>query len=74
MLFAGLPEPVGAWIFGWSRSRNFHPAPAPIPTPTLQNLKYIVFTVPVPKYDYKYDQCCGAGPTVTDDSSRIYEK
>ena len=26
---AGLPEPVGAGVFGRSRSRNFHPAPAP---------------------------------------------
>ena len=50
-LFSGLPEPVGAGVFGWSRSRNFHPALAP--TPTVQYLKYIVFTGP--KYAYKYD-------------------
>ena len=49
--FSGLPEPVGAGVFGWSRSRNFHPAPAP--TPTLQYLKYFVFTGP--DYDYDYD-------------------
>ena len=47
--FSGLPEPVGAGVFGWSRSRNFHPAP----TPTLQYLKYFVFTGP--DYDYDYD-------------------
>ena len=27
--YAGLPEPVGAWVFGWSWSRNFYPAPTP---------------------------------------------
>ena len=54
--FSGLSEPgflagAGAEVFGWSRSRNFHPAPAP--TPTLQYLKYFVFTGP--DYDYDYD-------------------
>ena len=29
---------VGAGVFGWIRSRNFHPAPAR--APTLQYLKY----------------------------------
>ena len=47
-----LPEPVGAGVFGWSRSRNFHPAPAS--TPTLQYLKYFVFT----GHDYDYDYDC----------------
>ena len=50
---AGLPEPkpVGAGVFGWSRSRNFRPALTP--TPTLQYFKYFVFTGP--KYDYDND-------------------
>ena len=46
---AGLPELVGAGVFG--RSRNFHSAPAL--TPTLQYFKYFVVTGP--KYDYHYD-------------------
>ena len=49
----GLPEPVGAGVFGWSQSQNFHPALAPTPTLQLQYLKYFVFTRP--KYDVKYD-------------------
>ena len=30
----GLPEPPGAAVFGWSRSRFFGPAPAPATAPT----------------------------------------
>ena len=36
LFFPGLPEPVGAGVFGLSPSRNFHLAP--VPTPTLQYL------------------------------------
>ena len=52
-LQSGLPEPVGARVFGWSRSQNFHPAPAS--TPTLQYFKYFVFTGPKYDYDNNYD-------------------
>ena len=43
---AVLPEPVGAGVFGWSRSRNFHPAPAPTPTSYSTVPKNFVFTGP----------------------------
>ena len=49
LFYSGMPEPVGAGVFGWSRSRNVHPDPAP----TLQYFKYFVFTGT--KYDYDYD-------------------
>jgi len=39
------PEPAGAVVFGWSRSRNFHPAPVPAST---NNVK--IFTNFSPKY------------------------
>ena len=38
------PEPAGAVVFGWSRSRNFHPAPVPASTNTVK-----IFTNLLPK-------------------------
>ena len=35
-VFIRVAGAFGAGVFGWSRSRNCHPAPAPTPTPTLQ--------------------------------------
>ena len=44
--YAGLTELVGAGIFGWIRSRNFHPASAPTPILQYRYFKYFVFTEP----------------------------
>ena len=39
----GLPEPPGAAVFGWSRSRFFAPVLTPTPTPNPTLLKIFYF-------------------------------